>query len=380
MDDGVGEKGEGYLFRPTYTARDGTKRKVSKWWLRISVNGTKALLCTETTDYKEARRFQRRKSVELADGQTAGLTTGKITLDDLERTLVNDYVNNSRTSTRHIPNNFTHLRQHLGRVRAHQVDEERIEAYKAARLREGAAPATVNLELASLQRALNLCRRKLARVPAFKYLATKNARAGFFERPDFDAILRAIPTFRGRRRDLAPPLEVAYITGWRLTSEIITRQWRHVDFVGGWLRLDPHEAKNDEGRMFPLTPHLREVLEAQRAWTDEVERTRAVVVPWVFHRWGKRIVSIQRAWENAREAAGRPNALVHDFRRTAVRNLERSGIPRSAAMKLVGHKTEAMYRRYSIVEESVLKDAGEKLAALHSIQRAAAAKVSSIKR
>ncbi len=45
--------------------------------------------------------------------------------------------------------------------------------------------------------------------------------------------------------------------------------------------------------------------------------------------------------------AGLAGRLVHDFRRTAVRNLERAGVPRSVAMKMVGHKTEAIYRRYA---------------------------------
>lgn len=376
----MADRGEGYLFRPTYTAKDGTKKQASKWWLRIGVHGRKVPIPTGTSDYNEARRFQRKKAVELAEGQVAGLTAGKITLEVLERRIVDDYHNNSRTSTRHIPLNFTHLRQHLGHLRAHQIDEDAIEGYKAKRLGEGAAPATVNLELASLQRALNLVARKLPRVPKVKYLAVKNARAGFFERPEFDTILAQIPLDRGKRRDLGAPLEVAYITGWRLHSEILTRQWRHVDFVGGWIRLDPHETKNDEGRMFPLTPDLRRVLEAQREWTGTLEKIRGIVIPWVFHRWGKRIVSIQKAWENARAAAGQPNALVHDFRRTAVRNLERAGVPRSAAMKMVGHRTEAMYRRYAIVDEAVLKDAGAQLAELHSQQRAASAKVTSIKR
>lgn len=54
----------------------------------------------------------------------------------------------------------------------------------------------------------------------------------------------------------------------------------------------------------------------------------------------------------------------HDLRRTGVRNLERAGVPRSVAMKLVGHKTESMYRRYAIVAENDLREGVAKLAQL----------------
>ncbi len=51
------------------------------------------------------------------------------------------------------------------------------------------------------------------------------------------------------------------------------------------------------------------------------------------------------------------------LRRTAVRNLERAGVPRSTAMAMVGHRTEAIYRRYAIVDEVMLREGAAKLAA-----------------
>ena len=60
--------------------------------------------------------------------------------------------------------------------------------------------------------------------------------------------------------------------------------------------------------------------------------------------------------------AGVPGRIPHDFRRTAVRNMERTGVPRSVAMKLAGHQTEAMYRRYAIVDEAMLREGAERLA------------------
>ena len=53
------------------------------------------------------------------------------------------------------------------------------------------------------------------------------------------------------------------------------------------------------------------------------------------------------------------------FAQTAVRNLERAGVPRSVAMKLTGHLTEAVYRRYAIVVQSDLREGVAKPAALH---------------
>jgi hypothetical protein len=56
-----------------------------------------------------------------------------------------------------------------------------------------------------------------------------------------------------------------------------------------------------------------------------------------------------------------PCLIFHDFRRAAVRNMERAGVARSVAMKMVGHKPESIYRRDAIACESNLREASRKL-------------------
>ena len=85
------------------------------------------------------------------------------------------------------------------------------------------------------------------------------------------------------------------------------------------------------------------------------------IVPQVFHRDGEPIKSLRGSWKAACKAAGVRGRIMHDFRRTAVRNLERDGLSRSAAMAMVGHKTEAVYRRYAIVDAGALRDAAAKI-------------------
>jgi integrase len=102
-----------------------------------------------------------------------------------------------------------------------------------------------------------------------------------------------------------------------------------------------------------------------------VERERGHIVPWIFHRNGKPITSLRKAWDTACTKAGYPSLIPHDMRRSAVRNLERAGVPRATAMKMVGHQTESVYRRYAVVNESDLTSGSEKLAAYHETARAA---------
>jgi integrase len=141
--------------------------------------------------------------------------------------------------------------------------------------------------------------------------------------------------------------------------------------------LEPGETKNGDGRNFPLTPRLRAILQAQIDHTKALEREKKMIIPWLFHRDGKPIKTFRRSWATACLAVGlgkevrdihgklikkKTDRIPHDFRRTAIRNLERAGVSRSDAMTMVGHKTVAVYQRYAICDETSLREAAVKLA------------------
>lgn len=241
-----------------------------------------------------------------------------------------------------------------------------LTAYVAFRLAQGAAAASVNHELATIRRAFRLAVRggELVNMPHVPMLTLNNARQGFFERPELEAILTHLPDH------LHAPLRFAFVTGWRFKSEVLPLTVDRVDLQTGVVRLDPGTTKNGEGRSFYVTTELRKVLQTQ---LDSIEalREEGTICPYVFHRPdGTRIKDFRKTWANACEAAGHPGKLFHDFRRSAVRTLERSGVPRSTAMAMVGHKTESIYRRYAIVDEQMHREAAAKLDVWNAEQRA----------
>ena len=122
--------------------------------------------------------------------------------------------------------------------------------------------------------------------------------------------------------------------------------------------------KTGAGRLFPFValPALAALLSTQRDRMRAIERERGVVVPHVFHRFGKPISSFREAWVRACERAGVEGRLVHDLRRSGARRLVRSGVPERTAMALMGHRTRSIFDRYCITNESDLADGVKKLA------------------
>ena len=71
----------------------------------------------------------------------------------------------------------------------------------------------------------------------------------------------------------------------------------------------------------------------------------------------------KKEWTLARKDAECLHRTMHDFRRTAARNLTGAGLPENQAMKFTGHKTNSVFRRYAIADAVSMQEAGEKYAA-----------------
>ncbi|MBL8238486.1 MAG: tyrosine-type recombinase/integrase [Bryobacterales bacterium] len=80
----------------------------------------------------------------------------------------------------------------------------------------------------------------------------------------------------------------------------------------------------------------------------------------VFHREGAAIVDFRKAWAAACTKAEVKWLRFHDLRRSAVRNMDRAGIPRATIRRIIGHETDAMFDRYRIVDQRDVDEAGAK--------------------
>ena len=206
---------------------------------------------------------------------------------------------------------------------------------------------------------------KVDRVPYIPMLKENNVRKGFFEHGEFLALRDALPDH------LKSFVTFAYKTGWRV-SEIRELKWGQVDLANGIVRIEAGESKNDDGRTVYLDDELKNVFLQQ--W--ESRKKGKKLVPWVFTTPdGKgKIGEFRKSWRTACKDAGIGYRLFHDFRRTAVRNMVRAGIPERVAMMISGHKTRSVFERYNIVNDSDLKMAAKRQEVYLEAQKVAGGK------
>jgi integrase len=380
----------GRIYRPTrplldaaghpIIGSDGKPRRVPRsknWTIRVyDARGHAKDISTGSPLITVAKRILHDLESAKGKGEPIGAQIGRITFEDAATDIENDYKVNGRRSLAHVKRRIDkHLKPAFGGRRLSNITTADVRAFKVARLEAGASAGEVNRELAALKRMFTLAVQagKLLHRPHIAMLKEAIPRTGFFEREQFEAVRVALP------EHLRPLVTFAYITGWRWVSELLPLRIGQVDVSAGMVRLEAGTTKNDEPREFPFRgiTELRDTITEQIASAERLSRETGRVVSHLFHEPNGSPVSeyhFREAWESACIKAGCPARIPHDFRRTAVRNLVRAGIPERVAMMMTGHKTRSVFERYNITGGSDLNDAAGKLEAFLTRKPAAESK------
>ena len=335
------------------------------WWIRYYRNGRRHEESSGSTKKQAAIDLLKIREGDVAKGVPISAKVGQLRFEQAAEDLLNDYQSNGRKSYDDVKRRIDlALEPWFRRRRLATVSTLDVRAYVAHRQKQEAANATINRELAALKRMYSLAIQdgSLLHRPYIPMLQEHNVRQGFFEREQFVAVRGyLVPQLRGL-------VTFAYCTGWRVNSEVLTLRWPQVDRRVGTVRLEPGTTKNSRGRLikFHDLEELKGAIEGQWA-IHEALRRHGIICPWVFphttpvRKRGQRIKTYRRSWLSACKKAGIAGRIPHDFRRTAVRNLERAGVPRTVAMQITGHLTESVYRRYDIVSDADLTAAARQL-------------------
>ena len=358
----------------------GPYRRGRIWWIRYHHRGEEYRESSGSERPLDAERLLKKRWKQIGRGRFIGPDEEKVLMNDLFDALVLNYEQNGRRSTNTLKGRLEPLRAALGTCRAVDTMGATIEQYRADRLaaktRRGTtvAVATLNRELAALKRAfqLGIEQERISHAPVIKLLAEHNTRQGFVEPGTFEKI----------EKHLVDPINdvarVGFTLGWR-KMEILSLKWSDVDLENRRIRLRRENSKNEEPRVIVLTGELLALI--QRRWSARRYRTKrgTAISEFVFHRRGHRIVDFRDAWTEACKAAKVPGLLFHDLRRSAVRNMMKSGkVDQAVAMRISGHKTEAVFRRYRIVDEGDIEKALEETQ--RSIRQAPLSNVTDIKK
>ncbi len=388
------------------------RKRGGTWYFRYYRNGVRHEESSHSKNKEVARDLLRKREGAIADGIPVTAKINRFRFEEAATDLITEYKVNGRKSLDELERRIEkHLTPFFGGRRMSSITTSDVRTFTAERqsatevvkkpytirrkdgttitvaeqrrASTGASNAEINRELTILKRMFRLAMQagKLLHQPYIPLLEERNTRKGFFELEMLRGVLGHLPLH------LRPVIEFAYITGWRIPSEVLTIEWRQVDFKACEVRLDPETTKNREGRVFPMTDDLRRLLEAQHKEHLRL-KSGGFIVPRVFVRMVAKgrngtkeprpIQAFTKAWKTACAAAGCPGRIPHDLRRTAIRNMVRRGVPERVSMQLAGHKTRSVFERYNIVSDGDLRTAALQLQGLTGAEKGQSGSLSAV--
>jgi integrase len=321
------------------------------WYVSLWADGRQIQKSSGSRKRQDAVRLRDQLLGKKVRGEMGDSAAAKVTCDELLDDLLDYGKSNLKSSTARIWGWVikANIRPFFGHLKVATLTTEKLKDYRRKRLAKGRSEVTCNRELSILRAALNRGRKctppKVVAIPYFPMVAETNARQGFLADEEYEKLRDTLPDY------LKPLFVTGYFTGVRL-GELLAIQWNQVDWEQGFITLNAEETKSGHSRAVPI---IEGDMRSWLVWS----RDHAEGAPHVFHDEGEPIRDFRGAWKSACKSAGVPDLKFHDLRRTAVRNMRRAGVPQVVRMRITGHRTDSMERRYNIVDIDDIKSAKE---------------------
>jgi integrase len=254
-----------------------------------------------------------------------------------------------------------HLVPFFGGKILSEIRPQDVEAFRAQRKKSDGNPAsvqTVNHDHIALKHCLNVAIRRglLHSNPASKVPLPnpQNERDRVLSDEEWNKL------YQTAKPHLRPVLLTAYQLGQRF-SEIVGLTWDRVDVKRGFITLRSLDTKTKTARQVPITPDVKVTLQRLAKVRSLMTVATEAASRHVFTYEGRPFQRVTRSFKTALKNAGITDFRFHDLRHCASTNLRRAGVDTATAMKIVGHKSEKMWKRYNAIDERDLTQAAQKV-------------------
>lgn len=316
------------------------------WWVKITLpDGRRVCQSTRLVVLEDAEEFLTRLKVEAYEAARTGIPAEQKWQAAVLRYLED---NADKQSLRDDRDHLQKLDPYLRDKRLVDINMDVLRPFVQDRKEvDRVANATINRALEIVRRVLYLARDDwewILRVPKIRMLKEPKRRVRFLTEQEADRLIEALPVH------LNPVVRFALATGCRM-REILSLEWRRVDFNRRVSWLDHGTTKNGDGRGIPLN---RDAVLALRSVQGHHER-------WCFTYQGKAMDKVGSAWKRALKRTGIENFRFHDLRHTWASWHVMNGTSLPELMELGGWKSYEMVLRYAHLAPEHLSNAAARI-------------------
>jgi integrase len=336
------------------------------WWYEFLFAKRRVRESAKTTSKTVAKKAEdnRRRELELGYNGIEDVREARVRgLKEVSAEYLEQYClrNKSGVFAKYAVRN---LNRHLGTMMVVDVTEKTVKGFQSTRLKEGAAPKTINEEVGFLLRMLceagDLIRIRMRREKSLK-LALGRQIGKAYRPEEKEALLAAAKAARSPA--IYPALMLALNAGMR-NAEIRGLQWARMDLEKAMLTVGDSKTEAGEGRTIPLNSALHAAMLEHLKWYTS--RFGAVQPGWYVFPFGKPcpsdptrpMVTLKTAWDNVRKKAG-VTGRWHDSRHTLITDLAESGAADETIRSIAGHVSPQMLQHYSHIRTDAKRQALE---------------------